>query len=280
MHFFISTALCTLALEAPSVYQLPLQELLAPFISEIDQPCTARLFVQHTNAVVSTEDATCRGDIYYKEISSGIFSLLTEAFELQVNLQHNRALLTLSPASPAPIAIIFNAIKWYLTILTTQRHGLPLHASLVTQGNHSLLFCGPSGRGKSTLSHIFTTEKPLTWKRGSDELNLLFFSQNSFYVAPTPFVSSAGRSQFTEKKAITTIYFLEHATHHRVEMVHYNRAYQQLLKNIYTIGTTHALGEQLFNTVATIASSIACKMLYFNNNRSIVVFLEETENLL
>lgn len=280
MQLFISTALCTLAVKAPPVYQVPLQELLAPFTRETDQPCTARLFVQQINAVVSTEGATHRGDIYYKERSSSIFSLLTEVFELEIDLQHNRALLTLSPAASAPVAILFNAIKWYLTILTIQRQGLPLHSSLVTQGDRALLFCGPSGSGKSTISRFFASEKKLVWLQGSDELNLLFFSQNSLYGAPTPFVSSAGRSAFTEKIPVTTIYFLEHATHHRVEKVYYNFAYKELLKNIYTIGTTRALGEQLFDTVATIASSVTCKKLYFSNNQSIVAFLQETENLL
>ncbi len=70
---------------------------------------------------------------------------------------------------------------WAMAALLHQRDVFPLHGSVIKSGEEAIVFCGPSGFGKSTITMALV-------KRGfqilDDNMALLFFNDNDVYVHP------------------------------------------------------------------------------------------------
>ena len=243
-----------------------------PFSLRENIPYDTVFTAEYTSRLPSFKGAVPRDNLYYREKSSDIFSLSDHRFELEVNLDRKEAFLSLIPDNSDEAALVFNAFKWFITFITIFDGNLPMHSSLVADTDGGKLFCGESGKGKSTISTLIAQTVPSS-VRGSDELNIIS-PQEPMQVYPTPFISSGGKGILTEPVVLRHVFFLEHAPRHRVESISATRIFSRLLSNVYHLPGNKLLTDRMMDTISVLSRKSSFFNLFFNNDPSIAYFLK------
>ncbi|MBN1578966.1 MAG: hypothetical protein JW913_20560 [Chitinispirillaceae bacterium] len=262
-------------IDIPPEYLTALLPLFDPFNVVSGNREGAMFTVASTGRPFDPEGASPRGDVFYRDNGPERFSLFGPLFELSVSLDTRSGTLHIrEPVAGNAGALIFNAFKWFVTYIALGEGGLPLHSSLIRREDGcGLLFCGPSGRGKTTIRRFLSSAHP-DWRCGSDELNIVYPSADAITVSPTPFVSHGGACGFSEATAVHSISFLKHDRYHHVEPLSSREVYFQLLKNTYLIPGNNFLAERMFDTITCLSKYTFFISLYFSNDASIAAYLE------
>ena len=258
------------SLDIPPLWRERIGSHLSPFLSAPQVPADAFFSTEQVEGPISLDGAVKRNMVYYRENGTFDFDLLTPDFRLHIDLNRRKGSLYMAPLTEYT-SIIYNAIKWFMTFVAIHDGGVPLHSSLVTDGQDGVLFSGPSGSGKTTIARL-CTEAPALLQQGSDELNFIFTAGRKTVVAPTPFLSSGSACRFTGSKSLQRIFFLRHASRHSIKMLDLKRSFHELLKNMYSQPGPRILNERLLSSLEKIAVSVPCGVVSFNNDLSVGEF--------
>lgn len=234
-----------------------------------------RFETKETDTLTVPLAAENRRDHYFKEYNQHEFYVGNDNFSLIINFQDCKAQVTIPSRFGNKNLLVFNAFKWFLSLLTIYNGGIPLHCSAVFINDKALLFSGRSGIGKSTICNILSRTQ--NWQRGSDELNLIFIQGSDAYGYPTPFLSFDGPVR-TAGAQIKHLFFLGQSLNNEIKSTERNKKCWNLLKNVYTIPINDYMAEKMYNNVQEISKIVGCSDLNFINNDSIGKFLEDWIN--
>ncbi len=218
-------------------------------------------------------DAKNRRDHYFVEHSLYDLCFGNQHFSLRINLAQKSAVLTVVSDFKDKGLLLFNAFKWFLSLITIDNGGIPVHCSNMIRINKALLFIGKSGSGKSTISNLLSIDRQ-SWQKGSDELNLIFKQDSAVYAYATPYLSFDSDLR-TSGASVEHLFFLNHSSHNFVSDFPKKNIYWNILKNIYTIPANESLAEKMYYNVELISESVKCSDLFFINNQSVKQFIEE-----
>lgn len=222
------------------------------------------------------QGAISRRDYFFKEYHPFDFCLGNENYLLRINFFDKRALLTVLSEFSDKRLLLFNAFKWFLSLITIDNGGIPLHSSNVFRYNKALLFSGKSGAGKSTICQIIS--KNPQYEKGSDELNLILPYDSTAFAYSTPYLSFEGCVR-TGGAPLKHLFFLRQSPENHLKRLEAKDKYWNILKNIYTIPANNAFAEKMYNNVQNISNLINCSELFFINNESILKFIEDWMNI-
>lgn len=231
------------------------------------------LEVREKNNLTFPANAISRRDHFFVEYSSCDLCFGNNHFSLRIDFVKKSAVLTVISDFGDKRLLLFNAFKWFLSLITIDNGGVPLHSSNMIRKNKALLFCGMSGSGKSTISSLLSIDRQ-TWQRGSDELNLVFIQDSELYAYATPYLSFDSEL----RKAGTPLehlFFLNHSSRNYTQTLYGKEIYWNILKNIYTIPANDTMAEKMYNNVQLLSESMKCSTLHFINNQSIKQFIED-----
>ncbi len=117
--------------------------------AEIDRADTADIIVRAGEVPDGIADARLIGPNWTLEQDSIVLGI--PGVVRMMMCGGDTLIYTVEPgAAPEEVAIFLTGTG--IGILLHQRHAIVLHASAVRVGDHAVLFCGPSGEGKSTLA--------------------------------------------------------------------------------------------------------------------------------
>ena len=278
--FDCTIADCTYSINILQQYVCALIPFISGFCTNLTAKKHAAFSAVVTNSTISLENTMPRGNIRFKSHGEFCFSLLDSDFELRIDLDCRYGTLNIASSvqNSQAGALVYSSFKWFITYITLADGGLPLHSSLVKNnpGNGATLFCGPSGSGKSTISRLVADGNRTLC--GSDEFNAVFKYDSGWKVFPTPFVSSGGACGFTHGVSVQSVYYLRHASEHRLKPLRFGEAVFNLLRNSYAIPGDDTFTRLLFEAVERFSGPRFHAMLYFKNDHSIVSFLEQERN--
>ncbi len=229
--------------------------------------------VRERNNLTIPADAICRRDHFFVEYNPSDLCFGNQHFFLRVDFVKKSAILTVESNFRDKGLLLFNAFKWFLSLITIDNGGVPLHSSNMIRNNKALLFCGMSGSGKSTISSLLSIDRQ-NWQRGSDELNLVFVQGSEIYVYATPYLSfdAEFRKSGTPLKHL---FFLRHSPRNFTNSLQGKEIYWNILKNVYTIPANDCMAEKMYKNVQLLSESVKCSDLYFINNQSVNQFIED-----
>ncbi|NLL12465.1 MAG: hypothetical protein GX267_03575 [Fibrobacter sp.] len=230
------------------------------------------LEVREKDNLIIPANAVSRRDHYFMEHSLCDLCFGNSHFSLRIDFVKKSAVLTVKSDFGDKRLLLFNAFKWFLSLITIDNGGVPLHSSNMIRNNKALLFCGMSGSGKSTISRLLSDRK--TWQRGSDELNLVFFQDSEPYAYATPYFSFDSELRMSGA-SLKHLFFLRHSPRNHTQTLYGKEIYWNILKNIYTIPANDTMAEKMYNNVEFLSESVKCSTLYFINNQSVKQFIED-----
>ncbi|KMQ50285.1 hypothetical protein CHISP_2754 [Chitinispirillum alkaliphilum] len=249
-----------------------LREIVSSFCLSVDSP-VYNLHVKSVSEIKIPSDSLSRGDCFYTQSDDLSFCLISELIRFEICLQEKEAVLEVCDLSGQDsLSFILYALKWYISFITIHEGGIPLHSSSVFACDRAFLFAGESGAGKSTICSILSSH-PGGFRRGSDEFNLLFITDEGVKVFPTPYTSSAGDCQFFGGMDLKKLYIIKKASYNCTHPLAFRNKYYNCLKNIYTKPASSYLAEKMFENVEIAACAVDCNELYFANNNSLRKFL-------
>ncbi|MBN1758486.1 MAG: hypothetical protein JW863_09225 [Chitinispirillaceae bacterium] len=261
-------------LDVPDDFKSVARHLFCQFISRLDQQQRASFSV-----IIGNEH--CKTPDFAGLISAGNISTFEQNdivdekcyYRFLVVSAQRRGLLILSHRSQSTVALIFSAFKWFFTFMVLQRGGLPLHSSSIIYKGKGFLFSGDSGKGKSTISSLLTSNLSEI-QFGSDELNVLYCKNNNLILYSTPFHSSngPGELEYQHHAEVDSVFFLEQAALNRVEFLKRTQVFQYLLHNSYHIPADALLTTSLLDTVERFSEFTCFRLLHFINNKTILTF--------
>jgi hypothetical protein len=231
------------------------------------------LEVREKNNLTIPANAISRRDHFFVEYSSWDLCFGNSNFSLRIDFVKKSAVLTVKSDFGDKRLLLFNAFKWFLSLITIDNGGVPLHSSNMIRNNKALLFCGMSGSGKSTISSLLSTDQQ-TWQRGSDELNLVFIQDSELYAYATPYLSFDSELRKTGTP-LEHLFFLSQSSRNYTQTLYGKEIYWNILKNIYTIPANDTMAEKMYNNVQFLSDSVKCSTLYFINNQSVKQFIED-----
>lgn len=192
---------------------------------------------------------------------------------MRIDFSKKSSVLTVESEFRDKGLLLFNAFKWFLSLIAIDNGGVPLHCSNMITNNRSLLFCGKSGSGKSTISGLLSHNRQL-WQRGSDELNLVFIQDSEAYAYATPYLSFDSELR-TTGAPLEHLFFLRHSLRNYTGVLHGKECYWNILKNVYTIAANECLAEKMYNNIQLLSESVSCSNLHFINDQSVILFIED-----
>jgi hypothetical protein len=160
-----------------------------------------------------------------------------------------------TPLEPIRRELVMSALKATLATLAPEFSALLLHASAVAPSN-ALVFCGPSGEGKTTMTHRLTPSKVL-----ADDAVLVFTDSSS--VCGTPLRGREGHPRAGTRHPLAAILHLtrgaplalsplpraEALAHLMRRVIHFGPPTERLLETAMRI-VTHTPSYRLGSTLA------------------------------
>lgn len=218
-------------------------------------------------------DAVCRRDYYFVQDGLSDLHYGNQNFSLRIDFVKKIAVLTVLAGFKDKRLLLFNGFKWFLSLITIDNGGIPLHCSNVIRNNKSLIFSGKSGAGKSTVSDLLSHNRQ-SWQRGSDEFNLIFKQGSEVYAYSTPYLSFNGELRISGA-LLVHLFFLKHSPRNSISALPKEKSYWNILKNVYTIPANEDMAQKMYKNVELITESLNCSELYFINDQSARVFIED-----
>ncbi len=200
------------------------------------------------------------------------FTIERHDARLSVSLVQKSIRLSLSPHDEAVHSLVVECLKWIYSFLIIHKGGVPLHCSVAYRADNGFGFLGPSETGKTTVAKLLQP----SWKTGNDEFNAIMPENGRYWLYPTPFKASIRCTlSVMEPVKASRLFFLKQCNGNYIENIPDNKKYFNLLKNIYTIPASQALGNKLLENIQYVCDTVPIQMLYFINNSTIVDFLTQ-----
>lgn len=272
----LSVAGITIQITIPQIYYRILIIELSPFLASSPGSFDAFFSVE---VLPASNHSACTTPILPEFHSTGplTFSYFDHRFSTSFSFADKTALVSLHHDSADAPVIIFNSLKWFISYLVIHTGGLPIHSSLMSIDNRGFLFCGSSGKGKSTISRLLQEHNP-HYLRGSDELNFIYKKNDRAYCYPSPVHSSAGKSEFTTPLYLHHIYFLEHSLENNAVPSTRMQALKKILQNIFKRKGTAYMENIVLNTLTLLSVLPIFSVLRFKNDGSISTFIAKAAN--
>ncbi|MHB8412949.1 MAG: hypothetical protein ACYDDI_13530 [Candidatus Acidiferrales bacterium] len=154
-------------------------------------------------------------------------------------------------------------IRILLSVLLVPRNGFLLHAATVLRGEHTYVFTGHSGAGKSTVASLSPAGSVLT-----DEISLLRATDESWHAYGTPFWGEFHAEGANTHAPIKGIYVLVQSTENRVEPILCRDAVRAMLPNVLFFSRDPGATDGLLRLLADVAQQIPCYKLFFRKESS------------
>ena len=174
-------------------------------------------------------------------------------------------------------------IRILLSVLLAPRCGFLLHAATILRGNHTYVFTGHSGAGKSTVASLSPRGSVLT-----DEISLLrvaeehagrehfhenYFHEDDFYgkewhAYGTPFWGEFRAEGANTHAPIKGIYVLVQAPENRVERISTREAVRAMLPNVLFFSRDRGITAGLLGLLTAVAQQVPCYQLFFRRESS------------
>jgi hypothetical protein len=140
-----------------------------------------------------------------------------------------------------------------------ERSGFLLHAASVIRADRALIFAGPSGAGKTTISRLAPEDAHLL----TDEVSYVRKVSGSWTAFGTPFAGDLARPGENRRAGVEALFLLKHGTENRVQPLNAAAAVQATLRNVLFFADDPALARCLFDTVCEFVNSIRVFELSF-----------------
>lgn len=140
--------------------------------------------------------------------------------------------------------------------------GLMIHSAGVASERSALLFSGPSGAGKTTLSTLLATTSPT--RRLGDDLTVARPAEGGrgWIAHATPFAGEAGPVAETQAP-LEALYFLVKSSRHHRERVPKGDALRRLMRNVMAYVREREAADRALGAAAAFVAEIPCYILEF-----------------
>ncbi|MGH2652182.1 MAG: hypothetical protein ACRDHK_13350 [Actinomycetota bacterium] len=199
---------------------------------------------------VAAQPATARppaGDVEVRRDGPRRFSVKRSDLAGTLDLADRSGRVNLVPGEIAVES--FLRIAYSLALVDV--HGFLPHASCLVRADKAYLFCGPSGRGKTTVARLSHDAIVLT-----DELPVVKVAQGRATAYGTPFWGELARGAENRSAPLVGIYFLHHEKRHAVEPIGPGRALGRLLPNVLFFATEGGLPARVFGIAADLIEAV------------------------
>ncbi|MHB8754858.1 MAG: hypothetical protein ACYC92_07870 [Candidatus Acidiferrales bacterium] len=154
-------------------------------------------------------------------------------------------------------------IRILLSVLLVPRSGFLLHAATILRGDHTYVFTGHSGAGKSTVASLSPAGSVLT-----DEISLLRATDEGWHAYGTPFWGEFHADGANTHAPIKGIYVLVQSTANRVERISCRDAVRAMLPNVLFFSRDPGATGVLLGLLADAAERVSCYKLSFRKESS------------
>ncbi|MGH9709738.1 MAG: hypothetical protein ACRD37_04240, partial [Candidatus Acidiferrales bacterium] len=164
-------------------------------------------------------------------------------------------------------------IRILLSVLLVPRRGFLLHAATILRGNHTYVFTGHSGAGKSTVASLSPRGSVLT-----DEISLLrvvedhadkkHFHEEMWHAYGTPFWGDFRAEGANTHAPIKGIYVLVQDSENRVERISPREGVRAMLPNVLFFSRDRGSTAGLLGLLAAVAQRVPCYKLFFRRECS------------
>ena len=182
-----------------------------------------------------------------------------------------------SQASSKTISLVESTpfLMCYMMLLL-ENNGLIMHSAGVSIDDNGYVFCGESGKGKTTISNLFKsalgnvclTDETLVFRKKNDE----------FYVYGSPWKGSGDNIFSNKKVAVRNIFFIEHGKENMFAQIEMNEMISIMLKQAFPYFWDKSLMLKSFALLTDITNNVKGKRFYFLPEASAVSFFEKERN--
>jgi len=167
--------------------------------------------------------------------------------------------------------LCFDYMRLLFSFVIVQTGGIPMHCSAVVNNNVSIVFCGPSRIGKSTIASLLAPQ----WTVLNDDINFIVPRENGFQVYSTPFVKPCNyHLTINSSGRLGVVFCLRQASQNSVADMTLQQKVQSLMMSFYTLPVTPEIGNRMLENVDALCKQIVVRELSFSKNVSIGAFVE------
>ena len=152
-----------------------------------------------------------------------------------------------------------SVIRIIHSLTLAEQTGFLLHAASVVIDGRALIFAGPSGAGKTTISRLAPADAHLL----TDEISYVRKMPDSWTAFGTPFAGELARPGENRSAAIEALYLLKHGAENQARALSRAAAARSILRNILFFAGDCALANLLFDTVCDFVAAIPVVELSF-----------------
>jgi hypothetical protein len=154
---------------------------------------------------------------------------------------------------------IDSVIRIIHSLHLAERSGFLLHAASVIRADRALIFAGPSGAGKTTISRLAPEDAHLL----TDEISYVRKLSGSWTAFGTPFAGDLARPGENRSAGVEALFLLKHGAENRIKPLNAAAAVRAILRNVLFFADDSLLARRLFDTVCEFVCSIRVFELSF-----------------
>ncbi len=155
-----------------------------------------------------------------------------------------------------------------------ERHGVMLHACGVADGERGMLFVGPSGAGKTTMAHLWSSSGQAAVL--SDEYCIVRAIKGQLWLYGTPWVGRGGFCSFG-RVSLEEVFFIEHGKETKRVSVTEIEAVSRLMSQAFLPMWDKTKVRLVLDTCIDLVQSVSCCRLPFVPDEVVVQLLRRAQ---
>lgn len=225
--------------------------------------------------LINNDNLVIHGDNYYLTCDNGIYTYALEERGKLIGkaicddkngIYHFEILVNENPAYVEYIMLQCALSRFFITNM----NAIFIHSSCISYNDKALMFCAPSGTGKSTHSALWNKYYDASYI--NDDKNLIFMENGRLYVYGTP-MSGKHHLDSNSKKELIGMVFLRQAKENKLKKLSSLEALIQIMSQIQRPDNKNYLDN--INPMIDIITKFPCYMLECTISKEAVDLVKE-----
>ena len=165
------------------------------------------------------------------------------------------------------ISVLMAFVRLAASVCAVEKGGLPFHSSAIAFGDCGIAFSGPSSAGKSTIANLLISPGELL----NDDFNIILpHLKNRYRIYATPFAHEKTLKKCVNRSAnLQLIFFIEKNSSNKIEELLIKKKHLLMLGQTLFLPLSDFYWNKIFENTERLCKSVDCKLLYFQNNKTI-----------